>query len=528
MAENTQCTASGYDGYTINIPHYSQVDPTKYLQFYQKLQQLYVSESTKRIFDMDQFRASQQLDTKIRCVYDYLLSKGNDTNYLDILHKSRDNVWFKGLTNNYFHIHNDLLMYNDNKQVTCFDEGRLVVPDVFKIALVKHFHFYIHTVHGGVETTLALLRPRYWWQNMQQDVEFILSSCMVCAQAKGKSDNTTLNSWYTTQPGELIFYDFAGPYFKSGHISAFVDDHTGITQLRFVTACDAIVVCNLLLNHWVPVQGFPIQMIGDLGSSNFNDLVHCLFEISGIDGLYASPRRHQAIGKVERLFREMNKQFRLLNVELEGEITNDLSHERALFEIQQFLPAIESFINSTISTKTGFSPNLLDKGRQLRGIGDIKNGLKILKRKIKQGCKKPEQVLYLQDLQRKILLYRYQKNKYELSYLMRSCNNHDSSRYKTRKYRKGEFVGFYIGDQSNKNIQKWNARYAQCIFIENLNNGQVKIRDLTDNKIKTVSRGMIRPFKVNDPLWKSEMDYQELVAQRQSTTSGQRVTFQDW
>ena len=141
------------------------------------------------------------------------------------------------------------------------------------------------------------------------------------------------------------------------------------TALRVVSACDAMVVCNLLLNHWVPEYGFPIQMIGDLGSSNFNDLVFILQDISGVDGLYASPRRHMSIGAIERIFQELNKQFRLMNISLDGAITDLNEREEAVFHIRQFLPAIESYLNSRVSSKTGLSPNLLDKGRHLRGIG---------------------------------------------------------------------------------------------------------------------------------------------------------------
>ena len=516
---------SKYDGYHVGIPTEDDLSSTKFVKFFKRLQSKYPSNSTKKIFDMEAFRAAQQLDSKIRAVYDSI-ETNNKSILSDVLNSPLDNYWFKGISNNYFSIVDGILYFDDKSHELAYENGRLVVPDVFKIAIVKYFHNSMHHHHSGAPIVYAYLQYRFWWCGMETDVKFITNSCSTCNESKGKCDSLELNPWFTQNPGELLIYDFAGPYFNSIYISCFMDDFTGISQLRVVTGCDAIVVCELLLSHWVIEHGFPIQMIGDLGASNFNELLFIIQTISGVDGLYASPRRHQSIGKIERLIQELNKQFRELNIELDGSITDATNREQAIFQVRQFLPSVQFYLNSKCSPQTGYSPNQLDKGRHLRTIPDVKVALSSLKKQIKKGLPKRDQVEYLRDLQQRLFNYQQNKRVKYLRYLLRRCNNHDSKHNsRQHKYRKGQFVGFYVGDCSNT-TQKWRARYRKSIFIQEINNGQVQIRDLVDNKTKTVTKQLIKPYHVNDPLWKDEISYQQMVEMRQNQTNTPKVTFQ--
>ena len=90
-----------------------------------------------------------------------------------------------------------------------------------------------------------------------------------------------------------------------------MDLYTGLIKLIFVHAANAIVVCESLLGRWIPDQGFPLQLLSDIGTSNFNDVVLLLYKITGIQGFYATPRRHKSTGMVERAIREVNQHFRV-------------------------------------------------------------------------------------------------------------------------------------------------------------------------------------------------------------------------
>ena len=363
---------------------------------------------------------------------------------------------------------------------------------------------------------------RYWWQELPKDVWYIVSSCHNCNKSKGSCDGTELNPWFTSEPGELVFYDFAGPYFNKVYLMVTLDEYTGKIKLVVTTAADAIVVCEVLLGKWIPEQGFPLQLACDVGTSNLNDLVQILYELSGIQGLYATERRHQSIGKVENAIKQVNQHFRSMNIALDGAITDQDDRERAISKIRTYISSVEFHMNSTIAIATGFSPNMLDKGRQLRGIEDVKASLALLKKKIKNGLKKEDQVAYLQDLQDRIIMYRNIKDEKALTYILRNINHHNRDLARRHKYKPGEFVGYYVGDQNN-NTQKWQARYKQCIFMENVNKGQAKIKDMSTGKPMIISKGMLKPYTAVDSQWMKEVDYLKYAKERDAALGKKKI-----
>ena len=59
--------------------------------------------------------------------------------------------------------------------------------------------------HLGIERTLSLLRDRFYWPNMAQDVEAHVKSCPRCLRFKTLSERATLNPIEATRPLELVY-----------------------------------------------------------------------------------------------------------------------------------------------------------------------------------------------------------------------------------------------------------------------------------------------------------------------------------
>ena len=500
-------------------------EDTKFASYFQSLQSKYPMKLIKDVFDIDKFRAAQQLDIKLKTIYDYLESGKRDQidHVFDpIKHKN----WLLKLKNNCFLIYDELLYYNDKSKKSVFNHGCLVVPDVFILSLIRYFHVSMYQHHSGVELLYSYLKFRFYWQNMKRDIKFVIASCKNCNSSKGKCDSLELNPWFTQQPGELLVYDFLGPVYQSLYIACFMDDFTGKCQLTVVFKCDAIVVCKLLLEKWVLEHGFPIQMIGDLGSSNFNEVVLAIQDISGIIGLYATPQCHQSIGKIENLIKQIQQKYRIANHDLDGKLTDQLQREEAIVEVQQLLPGIQFALNASVSTRTGYSPNMLDKGRHLRGIPDVKLALRKLKKCVDSGMPKQQQVQYLRDLQKQLMYYRKCKNYKQFKYILYNCNKHNMNIGSNHNYKSGDLVGLYIANP-NKLTAKWEPRYHKSLVIESLNNGQIRVKDLVVDKIKTISKRLIKPYKENDPLWLDEYDYQQLQKDIKLEDQSRVVTFSE-
>ena len=146
---------SKYDGYAVGIPSSTDISCTKFKIFFRKLANKYSLESSKKIFDFEKIRIAQQLDTKIRIMYDFMETGNKEV--LNGYDDHCDNIWKAGASKNYFKIYDGILYFNDDSCDLVFENGRVVVPDTFKIPLIKHFHISLHHNHCGSQILLAYL-----------------------------------------------------------------------------------------------------------------------------------------------------------------------------------------------------------------------------------------------------------------------------------------------------------------------------------------------------------------------------------
>ena len=130
-------------------------------------------------------------------------------------------------------------------------------------------------------------------------------------------------------PGQVVEYDFWGPVFGMYLFLGFYDMCTGILKMRMVKAAGALVVVHGIMTTWAPDQGFPLELVADIGKGCKNSVTEIFYTICGITGLYASPRRHQAIGGIENAWRRMNMAARAINLKLDGALVDINEREKA-------------------------------------------------------------------------------------------------------------------------------------------------------------------------------------------------------
>ena len=118
------------------------------------------------------------------------------------------------------------------------------------------------------------------------------------------------------------------------------DRFTNLVKLRIIRSAGALAVCKFLVNTWVPTQGIPLELMADIGSGCKNALTELVCLAFGIKDLYASPRRHQANGGIESVWRRVNGIARAVNFDLYGQLTDTLECERAI----EFLSILLQYI----------------------------------------------------------------------------------------------------------------------------------------------------------------------------------------
>ena len=62
--------------------------------------------------------------------------------------------------------------------------------------------------HLGIERTTSLLRNRFYWLSMIEDIEIHIRSCPHCLRFKTQPEKAELNPIVATRPMELVHIDY--------------------------------------------------------------------------------------------------------------------------------------------------------------------------------------------------------------------------------------------------------------------------------------------------------------------------------
>ena len=264
------------------------------------------------------------------------------------------------------------------------------------------------------------------------------------------------------------------------------------------------MVCLNFLTQWVPMQGFPLELISDVGTSNKNALNDMLMNVLGIKQLYASPGRHQASGHVENVIKQINAKYRCLSVALEDTLIDWNDKQESYNKIIALLPGVEAFINGSINTVTSLSPNMLDRGRELRlqPIVEIDKAMKeardkydLIKKKMgKKDIKGAMETLAV--LQSYLKMMRQQRDEKELNIILKTRERFNGSE-KIRLV-KDELCLFYLGWCENRHSANWRARWKIVVFKEYFGPASAIVRDVNGAREYQVALAMLKKFNSNE------------------------------
>ena len=131
--------------------------------------------------------------------------------------------------------------------------------------------------HLGMERTLRLLRERFFWPKMAEDVHTHIHTCERCLRFKQPQDRVEMQPILVSYPMELIHLDFltlggkAGDA-KSTNILVITDHFTKYAQAYITAKQTAIVVAHTLWINFLVHYGWPEKILTDQGKSFENKL----------------------------------------------------------------------------------------------------------------------------------------------------------------------------------------------------------------------------------------------------------------
>ena len=104
--------------------------------------------------------------------------------------------------------------------------------------------------HLGVERTKALIKDRFYWSGMNEDITEYIKTCPQCIRFKAVPETTELNPITVTQPMELVHIDYLTIKSKTSekdvNIMIVTDHFTCYTQVYITHSQTASVVANTL------------------------------------------------------------------------------------------------------------------------------------------------------------------------------------------------------------------------------------------------------------------------------------------
>ena len=405
---------------------------------------------------------------------------------------------------NKFLLYNQILYFRSNKQHL---PHRICVPSKLIHAILEYEHAHNHITHPGTVTMIKSLTTKYYWYKMTDDIREYVKRCEICQLGKGtrKHKVGTLAPLTARERGELVHFDFAGPFFKRYHILVMVDHYSGQVVLHPCSSQSAESVVNALLTSWYPRHGLPKTLLTDRGTCFKNKANALIYKALGIRKIFTSAYHPQTNAKAERIVQEVKKGLRLAKLQLGDEPPFDVREpsEKEInyltHQITLLLPAIEFSINQRLHSVTQVSPNMLTYGRNLRDLVDFKIARDNLEN-LPNDYDQKNKYQVVKQIKTMIDLVQNQHKNEHKKYVIYLKHQYNKDKYDVT-YKKGDFVAYFVGDKTVGNKSKLARKFTgpwevvkqlrhNCVEIKRTLN----INDTTKDEHYVVHTGMLKPY----------------------------------
>jgi len=256
--------------------------------------------------------------------------------------------------NKYFlHSNASILMYR-----TPSNEPSIVIPQSLIMSVIHIMHNNLLTQHNGVTRTYALIRDKFYWQGMLQDITYYIAKCAPCQMAK----KVHVQCYYALEtvdpegPNEVISIDSAGPFPEDQgfvHYTTILDHFDNYLKIIPTKNVQAITLGNIILNEWIFVYGPPRYIVSDNGSGYIGDTVKLLYNIFHIKLVLTTPYNARANGRNEKTHQYINN---ILTVNTMMDSNHDLNEIYLIDHWTMFLKAIEFSYNVCPNRINGIAP----------------------------------------------------------------------------------------------------------------------------------------------------------------------------
>ncbi|XP_064461755.1 uncharacterized protein K02A2.6-like [Ornithodoros turicata] len=181
---------------------------------------------------------------------------------------------------------------------------RVVVPRKLRKRVLQ----VAHEVHQGIVRTKQILRQRFYWTNMDSDVQELLRSCTACTLNQPlKADYPFQTVELPPEPWTKLGMDLVGPI-GSDFILTVIDYYSSFPE-AFVMRDTSSSSIKVRLRTLFSRMGYPSEIVTDNGRQFISHEMEEFFSCCGIKHIRCSPYYPQSNGKIERFHRYLKKQL---------------------------------------------------------------------------------------------------------------------------------------------------------------------------------------------------------------------------
>lgn len=233
--------------------------------------------------------------------------------------------------------------------------NQLVLPKEYRGLAMRALHDDFG--HLGMERTLELIRSRFYWPRMAEDVRRKCETCARCVQRKTLPTRAAyLKNITSNKPLELVCIDFLSLEVDKrniGNILVVTDHYTRYAQAYPTRDQRATTVARVLWEKYFSVYGFPARIHSDQGRDFESHLLKEVLRIAGIKKSRTTPYHPQGDPQPERFNRTLLDMLGTLRPE-----------QKATWS--QHVAFLVHAYNATKNDATGVTPYLLMFGREPR------------------------------------------------------------------------------------------------------------------------------------------------------------------